>query len=134
MANAASNLVTLCHSCHQQAELSARVRSGLAGAGYALRNLAPLLVMCDHEDLSTLTEAKSVLNDGNPAILIYDKIPGGIGLSQRLFEQHQTLIQGALEMVSECPCQDGCPACVGPMGEEGFGGKAHALALLRSLL
>jgi DEAD/DEAH box helicase domain-containing protein len=75
-----------------------------------------------------------VLNDGNPAILIYDKIPGGIGLSQRLFEQHQTLIQGALEMVSECPCQDGCPACVGPMGEEGFGGKAHALALLRSLL
>ena len=133
LANAASNLVTLCHSCHQQAELSVRVRSGLAGAGYALRNLAPLLVMCDHEDLSTLTEAKSVLNDGNPAILIYDKIPGGIGLSQRLFEQHQTLIQGALQMVSECPCQDGCPACVGPMGEEGFGGKAHALALLRSL-
>lgn len=134
MANAASNLVTLCHSCHQQAELSVRVRSGLAGAGYALRNLAPLLVMCDHEDLATLTEAKSVLNDGNPAILIYDKIPGGIGLSQRLFEQHQMLIQGALEMVNECPCQDGCPACVGPMGEEGFGGKAHALALLRSLL
>ncbi len=134
MANAASNLVTLCHSCHQQAELSVRVRSGLAGAGYALRNLAPLLVMCDHEDLATLTESKSVLNDGSPAILIYDKIPGGIGLSQRLFEQHQTLFQGALEMVSECPCQDGCPACVGPMGEEGFGGKAHALALLRSLL
>jgi DEAD/DEAH box helicase domain-containing protein len=134
MANSASNLVTLCHSCHQQAELSVRVRSGLAGAGYALRNLAPLLVMCDHEDLSTLTEAKSVLNDGNPAILIYDNIPGGIGLSQRLFEQDQTLIQGALEMVSECPCQDGCPACVGPMGEEGFGGKVHALALLRSLL
>lgn len=133
MANAASNLVTLCHTCHQQAELSVRVRSGLAGAGYALRNLAPLLVMCDHEDLATLTEAKSVLNNGNPAILIYDKISGGIGLSQRLFEQHQMLIQGALEMVSECPCQDGCPACVGPMGEEGFGGKAHALALLRSL-
>ena len=133
MANAASNLVTLCHTCHQQAELSVRVRSGLAGAGYALRNLAPLLVMCDHEDLATLTEAKSVLNNGNSAILIYDKISGGIGLSQRLFEQHQMLIQGALEMVSECPCQDGCPACVGPMGEEGFGGKAHALALLRSL-
>ncbi len=133
MANTASNLVTLCHTCHQQAELNVRVRSGLAGAGYALRNLSPLLVMCDHEDLATLTEAKSVLNNGNPAILIYDKISGGIGLSQRLFEQHKMLIQGALEMVSECPCQDGCPACVGPMGEEGFGGKVHALALLRSL-
>lgn len=133
LANAPSNLVTLCHNCHQQAELTVRVRSGLAGAGYALRNLAPLLVMCDQEDLSTLTEAKSVLNEGNPAILIYDKIPGGIGLSQRLFEQHQDLIHGALQMVSECPCQDGCPACVGPMGEEGFGGKVHALALLRSL-
>ncbi|MEA4812924.1 MAG: DEAD/DEAH box helicase [Anaerolineaceae bacterium] len=134
LANAPSNLVTLCHSCHQQAEISVRVRSGLAGVGYALRHLAPLLVMCDGEDIATLTESKSILNDGKPAILIYDNVPGGIGLSARLFENHSLLLKGALEMVSECPCQEGCPACVGPMGEEGFGGKSHAIALLRNLL
>ncbi|MEA4959123.1 MAG: DEAD/DEAH box helicase [Anaerolineaceae bacterium] len=129
-ANMPSNLVTLCPACHQMAEESVRVRSGLAGACNALRNLAPLLVMCDREDLAVLSDPKSPLTGGLPTILVYDSAPGGMGLSQKLYETHGAWIRHAAEMITECPCQDGCPACVGPIGEEGFGGKVEALALL----
>lgn len=134
MANAASNLVSLCSSCHRLAEISVRVRSGLAGATYALHNLAPLMVMCDTGDLGMKAEMRSVLAEANPAILVYDNVPGGIGLSQRLYEEHRNWFGKAAEMVMDCPCDAGCPACVGPVGEDGYGGKDEAAALLRGLL
>ncbi len=132
-ANDPKNLVTLCPSCHKQAEQNVRIRSGLAGASYALGNLAPLMVMCDKEDLGILSEPQSVLTDGKPAILVYDDIPGGLGLSEFLYNNHNIWIQRAREMIAECPCLDGCPACVGPIGEEGYGGKTEALAILEGL-
>jgi DEAD/DEAH box helicase domain-containing protein len=130
LANMPSNLVTLCPTCHRQAEANVRVRSGLAGAGYALKSIAPLLIMCDREDVSLLTESRSVLNDNGPAILIYDNIPGGLGLSRKLFERRIFWIDRAIEMIKDCPCESGCPACVGPVGEPGYGGKKEALELL----
>lgn len=133
-ANRPSNLVSLCPACHRRAEIAVRIRSGLAGAGYALGNLAPLLILIDREDIGVLCEASSVLNDGAPAILVYDKIPGGLGLSARLFERRAQWIEQTLELVRTCPCLDGCPACVGPIGEEGYGGKLEAIALLQELL
>ncbi len=133
LANSPSNLVTLCPSCHRQAEVAVKIRSGLAGASYALRNLAPLLIMCDREDIQVLSETRSVLDDNRPVILVYDNIPGGLGLSERLYELQESWVHKAIEMIDECPCQDGCPACVGPIGEEGYGGKAEALSLLKGL-
>ena len=133
LANSPSNLVTLCPSCHRQAEIAVKIRSGLAGASYALRNLAPLLVMCDIEDIRVLSEVRSVLDDNRPVILVYDNIPGGLGLSERLYELQESWVHKAIEMIDECPCLDGCPACVGPIGEEGFGGKAEALSLLKGI-
>ena len=68
IANQASNLVSLCPACHRKAELSVMIRSGLAASAYALRSMAPLLIMCDREDISLITENRSILNDGNPAV------------------------------------------------------------------
>ncbi|MDD4578251.1 MAG: DUF1998 domain-containing protein, partial [Anaerolineaceae bacterium] len=133
LANQASNLVTLCASCHHKAEISVMVRSGLAAAAYSLRSIAPLLIMCDREDISLLSENRSILNDANPAILVYDNIPGGIGLSRKLYDLRNSWIERAIEVIQSCPCQSGCPACVGPVGEPGYGGKSEALALLKGL-
>ena len=133
-ANAPSNLVTLCHKCHAVVETRVRVISGMAGARHALRNIAPLLIMCDDADISMLSEPKSILNNGQPAILVYDTIPGGVGLSNQLFEDHRFWLERAAEMIGECPCEDGCPACVGPFGEDGYGSKRESLALLKGLL
>ena len=70
---------------------------------------------------------------GYDHIVIYDHVPAGIGFSQKLFEIHDELIGRALELVSECPCEDGCPSCVGPGGENAVGGKQETLAILKEL-
>jgi DEAD/DEAH box helicase domain-containing protein len=133
-ANQLDNLITLCPNCHKLAEQSIRMRSGLAGLGYVLQHLAPLFLMCDINDIGLSSEPQSTLADGQPAVALYDMIPAGIGLSERLFEIYAQLLQNALELVSSCSCPDGCPSCVGPAGENGVGGKAEALALLRQLV
>ncbi|NOH01055.1 MAG: hypothetical protein HND47_03320 [Chloroflexi bacterium] len=43
------------------------------------------------------------------------------------------MIRRAHELVSGCACEDGCPSCVGPGGENGYGGKAETLAILKEL-
>ncbi|MEJ5225806.1 MAG: Zn-binding domain-containing protein, partial [Anaerolineales bacterium] len=132
-ANELSNLVTLCPTCHRQAEQNVRMRSGLAGMGYVLAQLAPLFLMCDPADLGRHTDPQAAFADGKPAVVLYDLVPAGIGFSQRLYEIHAELLARALELVAACPCEDGCPSCVGPAGENGMGGKQETLALLRIL-
>ncbi len=134
LANAPNNLATLCQRCHAIVETRVRVISGMAGARHALRNIAPLLIMCDDADIAMLSEAKSILNNGQPAILVYDTIPGGVGLSDQLYKDNRFWLARAAEMIGDCPCEDGCPACVGPFGEEGYGSKRESLALLKGLL
>ena len=131
-ANRLDNLVTLCHVHHRQVEQNVHMRSGLAGLAYVLGQLAPLFLMCDTRDLGVQSDpAASVL--GHPAVILYDEIPAGIGFSQKLFEMHAELMVRALELVAQCECKDGCPSCVGPGGENGYGGKQETLAILREL-
>jgi len=132
-ANRMDNLTTLCPSCHHKVEQNVRMKSGLSGLAYVLGNLAPLFLMCDGGDLGTHVEPVENQNFGQPTIVLYDAIPAGIGFSQKLFEMHNELIARALELVSECPCLDGCPSCVGPGGENGYGGKQEALEILKEL-
>ncbi|MCB0117588.1 MAG: DEAD/DEAH box helicase [Anaerolineales bacterium] len=133
-ANRLENLVTLCHSCHRKVEQNVRIRSGLTGLGFVLGNLAPLFLMCDAGDLGVFAEPAWSAVDAQPAVVLYDLVPAGIGFSEKLFELHDELIQRAYELVSECACEDGCPSCVGPGGENGYGGKAETLAILQQLL
>ncbi len=132
-ANDPANLVTLCPTCHRRAELAVRVRSGLAGVAHALAHLAPLFLMCDTRDIGVHSDPESPLAGGKPTIVIYDCVPAGIGFSERLFELHAELLARAHELVRDCACEDGCPSCVGPGGEQGSGGKREACALLEAV-
>jgi DEAD/DEAH box helicase domain-containing protein len=131
-ANRLDNLITLCSSCHRQAEQNVRIRSGLAGLCYALSQLAPLFLMCDPSDLGVHMDAAGTIR-GVPSVFLYDQVPAGIGFSQKLFEIHDELMARTLELVSECECKDGCPSCVGPGGENGYGGKQETLEILKEL-
>lgn len=133
-ANDPANLVTLCAECHQKAELNVRMRSGLAGLAYALGSLAPLFLMCDPGDLGTHVEPVQSEAFPQPSIVLYDLVPAGIGFSEKLFEIHADLLAQALELVQGCACEDGCPSCVGPGGENGVGGKMETLAILKLLI
>lgn len=133
-ANQMENLVTLCPNCHHRAETAVRVRSGLAGLAFVLGHLAPLSLMCDSRDLGVHADAQSSLCEGSPAVVIYDQVPAGIGLSQHLFTIHDELLGRAWGLVMACECLDGCPSCVGPGGEQGLGGKQETLAILNELV
>jgi DEAD/DEAH box helicase domain-containing protein len=133
-ANRLENLTTLCRTCHQKVEQNVRMRSGLAGLGFVLGNLAPLFLMCDTRDLGVHADPAWPAADGRPSVVVYDLVPAGIGFSRKLFEIHDELVRRSLELVEECACEDGCPSCVGPGGENGMGGKQETLALLKELV
>ena len=59
---------------------------------------------------------------------------GGVGLAEKAFRMRDILLTHALTLLSDCPCPQGCPSCVGPVGEIGPRGKQMAKALLEDLL
>ena len=132
-ANQLDNLITLCPACHARAEATRGTRSALGGMAYALRNIAPLFLMCDPRDIGELTEVRSKETKG-PTITLFDRAPEGLGLSERLYELHEQMLEGALQLVRQCRCSDGCPACVGPVGPGGREVKALTAQLLEALI
>ena len=87
-----------------------RASEGVVG----LRNLAvvalPLVAMCDSRDLGGVVDSKNL---GHTTMIVYDRYPGGLGYSERGFANMPQLLAICLEMVRDCPCEDGCPSCVG---------------------
>ncbi len=132
-ANVLDNLVTLCPSCHRRAEASQQTRSALGGLAYVLGNLAPLYLMCDPGDIYVSAESRNPLTQA-PTIVIYERVAAGVGFSRRLYELHDQLLASAAEMVKDCRCRLGCPACVGPPGEISPDTKDTTRRLLKVLL
>jgi DEAD/DEAH box helicase domain-containing protein len=132
--------------------------NGLFGLAYLLHHVSPLFMMCDIHDvgvsigdnltgetipprniplrIATFDENPSSFlePDFEPNIFIYDNYPGGIGLSPALFDLEKGLLQHGLQTITRCPCQEGCPSCVGPTGETGKQAKQVAREILRGLL
>ncbi|MEO8663659.1 MAG: DEAD/DEAH box helicase, partial [Bryobacteraceae bacterium] len=110
-------------------------QNGVVGLGNALRTIAALLLMCDPRDLGvTVTEDIQDTAKFEPNLYLYDAYPGGIGQSEPLFQGVRNLLNGAAELIARCPCESGCPSCVGPIGEVGERGKQVASRLLSALL
>ncbi len=110
-------------------------QSALSGLGNALRTIASLLLMCDPRDLGVaLTEEPAAgLKAFEPNLYLYDAYPGGIGQSAPLYRLTAKLLEHTTELISRCPCEAGCPSCVGPAGEVGDRGKQAALRILHAL-
>lgn len=94
----------------------------LIGLARVARTTAALLLMCDPRDLGVLAQVQAPFT-GRPTLYLYDAVPGGVGLSERLFSLTDDLVRACLEAVEGCVCADGCPACVGPAIEVGRRGK-----------
>lgn len=132
-ANLLTNLVTLCSSCHLKAEMVVRVRSGLGGLGYVLHHIAPLILMCSYDDIGVFTDPNATITSGNPCVLLFDRVPAGIGLSENIFRNFKQILSDAHQLVSQCECSAGCPSCVGAPGEQATGAKQYTEQLLRLL-
>lgn len=109
------------------------LQSALIGSSHLLGNIASLELMCEPSDLGVTAQIRSPFT-GEPTVYIYEKYPGGVGFSEKLFEAHNRLLQRALTILTQCPCPSGCPSCVGPVEEVGVKGKENAAWFLRGIL
>jgi DEAD/DEAH box helicase domain-containing protein len=127
-------------------------QSGMYGLLYALESVATLVLMCDRRDLGTAVgerppasgadvEVPPRLQDAlagpkeffEPNLYLFDAYPGGIGFSEPSFRAHELLIQKTRELIAACPCEQGCPSCVGPAGDLAPHAKEAALTILDRL-
>jgi DEAD/DEAH box helicase domain-containing protein len=88
--------------------------------------------MVDPRDLGLVSQVRSPHHEA-PTIYLYEAVPGGVGLSERLFDRHDELVSGAAALIGACGCDAGCPACTGPRLEPDVDAKALALRLLGEL-
>jgi DEAD/DEAH box helicase domain-containing protein len=109
-------------------------RDGIVGLAFAMRQVAQLLLMCDGHDIGISIDEPD--RDAGPAhrIFVYDNYPGGIGFSAPLFRMHGELLAETRRLIADCPCDNGCPGCVGPIGDTGPLAKAAALRILDLLV
>jgi len=100
------------HDAVRQAMKQSGLRTAEGVAG--LRNLAvvalPMVAMCDPRDVGGVVDAKNL---GHTTMILYDRYPGGLGYAEKGFQFIEQLLGICLEMVRDCPCQEGCPSCVG---------------------
>ncbi|WP_267161021.1 DEAD/DEAH box helicase [Halovenus salina] len=80
-------------------------------AEHAMIALFPLLVVCDRRDIGGLSTPMHPHTDRS-TIFIYDGYPGGVGLSRAGYDDIEELMAETTSMLVDCPCSDGCPACV----------------------
>jgi DEAD/DEAH box helicase domain-containing protein len=83
----------------------------LHAAEHALISLLPLWAMCDRWDIGGLS-TNIHPQTGRPTVFIYDGHPGGVGITERGFEQFEGWVRDTAELLRGCPCSDGCPSCV----------------------
>jgi DEAD/DEAH box helicase domain-containing protein len=125
-------------------------QNGIFGLLHALASMATLLLMCDRADLGTAVGERMAgtgsevawqeFSDSGvekeffePNLYVYDAYPGGIGFSEPLYQSYDVLLAQTRELIEACPCDNGCPSCVGPAGEKSERAKEVALAILAEL-
>jgi DEAD/DEAH box helicase domain-containing protein len=123
-------------------------RDGVVGLAFAMRHVAQLLLMCDGHDIGISIDGGSLDRGARtggagavpealalePNVFIYDNYPGGIGFSRPLYEMHGLLLERTRDLIAGCPCDSGCPSCVGPEGHTGPYAKQVASRILDALL
>jgi DEAD/DEAH box helicase domain-containing protein len=83
---------------------------GLVGIRNVAVHVLPLFAMCDKQDIGGIVDSS---NTGTPTVFLYDRYSGGLGYSEKGYDMIEELLESCLALIHECPCEDGCPSCVG---------------------
>lgn len=85
----------------------------MARIGSVIRNVAPFFLLCDAGDIG-IAERLRDPHFGAAVLYVYDNYPGGSGLAEALVKQLSRVLRAARDLIADCPCEQGCPSCVGP--------------------
>lgn len=109
-----------------------RLEQGLVGTAHALNHIAPLFVMSDPQDIHVIPQVKADHNE-KPTIFFYDRYPGGIGLSEKIYSGMSVVFSETKKMIQNCKCETGCPSCIGAdtIGESA---KSDTLNIIEAFL
>jgi len=103
------------------------------GFAKLLHRVLPLYVRCDVGDIGVVSEIASN-HFHEPTLIVYDGVPGGVGLSETAARIHREIIGALRSIVTDCSCNNGCPCCINVGSEEDVEPKAFALALADLIL
>lgn len=109
-----------------------QLKIGAEGLKNLLKNIIPLFLMCDREDVLVLSR-KSDSYLGQAAIFMADNIPGGVGIADGIYEVIHKLLRFSLDSISSCTCSKGCLGCVGIIPSE-YNPKVAVQALILKIL
>jgi len=85
--------------------------STLHAAEHAMIAILPLWAMCDRWDIGGLSTNYHDFT-GAPTVFVYDGHPGGVGITERVFEEFEGWVADTERLLAGCPCEHGCPSCV----------------------
>jgi DEAD/DEAH box helicase domain-containing protein len=89
----------------------AQIIGAVHAAEHALIGMLPLFTICDRWDVGGVSMATHE-RTGVPTIFVYDGYPGGAGIAELAFHAAERHVRATLDLVANCPCDDGCPSCV----------------------
>ncbi|MEE9606513.1 MAG: DEAD/DEAH box helicase [Myxococcota bacterium] len=84
---------------------------GIHALEHAALSLFPLFALCDRHDVGGISQLRHA-QIGRAAVFFYDGHPGGVGLAASLFERVESLLEVTCDLIADCGCEEGCPACV----------------------
>jgi DEAD/DEAH box helicase domain-containing protein len=85
----------------------------VARLGTVIQNVAPVFLLCEPRDIGIAERIRDP-HFGAPCLYVYDAYPGGSGLAEAFVDAAPRVLRAAWDLVSTCPCEEGCPSCVGP--------------------
>ena len=88
-----------------------KLHEALSGVRNLLTVALPPLAMCDRYDVGGIVNSSQL---GISTIILYDRYEGGVGFARHGYERADELLRLAHDLVVGCPCENGCPGCVGP--------------------
>ncbi|MDF2938043.1 MAG: box helicase domain protein [Paenibacillaceae bacterium] len=103
----------------------------LLGLVNVFKHIIPIHVMCDRNDIHVVSQIRAE-HTQLPTIFIYDHYPGGIGLAEDVYKRIDEVKAAAKNLIKKCPCEDGCPSCIGTE-IVGVNAKMMSLHLLNKL-
>jgi len=89
----------------------AQLVGAVHAAEHGLIGMLPLFTICDRWDVGGVSMATHP-QTGQPTIFVYDGYPGGAGIAELAFEAATRHARATLDLITACPCDDGCPSCV----------------------